>query len=49
MAGQRVVAEAAQHAAGDQVGAGLVDAAGGHAVMRRLDDHADGVKKRLRA
>jgi hypothetical protein len=44
MAGQRVVAEAAQHAAGDKVGARLVDAASGHAVMRRYDDHADALR-----
>jgi hypothetical protein len=44
LAGQGVVAEAAQHAAGDQVGAGLVYAAGGHAVMRRLDDHANALR-----
>ena len=44
LAGQRVVAEAAQHAAGDQVGAGLVHAAGSHAMMHRLDDHADALR-----
>src|ERR1019366_7699176 len=38
LAGQGVVAETAQHAAGDQIRAGLVYAAGGHELMRRLDD-----------
>src|SRR5262249_24463204 len=36
-----ILAEAAEHAAGDQVGVGLVNAARGHAVMRRLDDDGD--------
>src|SRR3954454_2493103 len=40
----RVVAETTQHAAGDQVGAGLVDTPRRHAVMRRLDDHADALR-----
>jgi hypothetical protein len=35
------VAEAAQHAAGNQVRTGLVYAAGGHAVMSCLDDYAN--------
>jgi hypothetical protein len=35
------VAEAAQHAAGNQVRTGLVYAAGGHAVMCCLDDYAN--------
>src|SRR4051812_8335232 len=41
LAGQRVVAKAAQHAAGDEIGVQLVHAARGHAMMRGLDDDAD--------
>jgi hypothetical protein len=37
----RVVAEAAEHAAGDQIGVVLVHAACSHAVMRRPYDDAD--------
>ena len=33
--------EGAQHAAGHHGGAGLVHAAGGHALVGRLDDHGD--------
>ena len=36
-----IVAEAAEHAAGDKVAVRLVHAARGHAVMRRFDDDAD--------
>src|SRR3954447_11442669 len=41
LAGQGIVTEASQHAAGDEVGAGLMYAAGGHAVMHSLDNNAD--------
>src|SRR3954464_1525886 len=41
LARQRIVAEHAEHAAGDEIGPGLVRAARGHAVMRRLDDDPD--------
>src|SRR5208337_2168287 len=38
---RRLVAERAEHAARDEVGAALVDAAADHAMVRRLDDHGD--------
>src|SRR5262249_43826134 len=41
---QRIVAQATQHAARDQVGVRLVDATRGHAMMRRLDDDADALR-----
>jgi len=41
LARQEVVAETTQHAAGDEIRPRLVYAAGGHAMMRRLDDHAN--------
>src|SRR5947209_19295518 len=44
LAGQGIVAKTSQHSAGDEVGAGLVYAAGGHAVMRSLDNHADALR-----
>jgi hypothetical protein len=39
-----VVPEHTQHAARDHADAGLVDAAGGHALMRRLGDDGDAVR-----
>ena len=36
----RIVAEAAQHGAGHEVGTSFVDPAHDHAVMRGLDQHA---------
>src|SRR4051794_24790668 len=44
LAGQGIVAKTSQHPAGDEVGAGLVYAAGGHAVMHSLDNHADALR-----
>lgn len=41
---QRIVAEAAQHAARGQIHVRLVHAPRGHAVMRRLYDHADALR-----
>ena len=39
--GLGLVAENAEHPAGDQIGASLADAAVDHAMMRRLDHHGD--------
>src|SRR5438874_1769323 len=44
LAGQRAVAETPQHPAGDQISSGLVHTAGGHAVMRCLDNHANALR-----
>src|SRR5438445_785639 len=39
-----IVAEGAQHAAGHHGDVGLVHAARGHALVRRLDDHGDAAR-----
>src|SRR5216683_8428792 len=39
--GRRIGAKDAEHPARHHADPGLVDAAGGHALMRRLDDHRD--------
>ena len=41
MASHRIFPETTQHATGDQIGALLVDATRGHAMVGCLDDHSD--------
>ena len=44
MPGQRIIAEAAQHAARNEIRVRLMHAPRAHAMMRRLNDDADALR-----